>query len=373
MRKLFNLLLLLLTGTQAVFSQESAKTQIKFGGFVQALSLYEFGGVIASHDYVVSNLPVPDRWDQQNRFGIDASATRFNADLTHQTSSIGAIRVFAEADFRGASNVLRLRHAYISLLGITAGQTWTFMYDADATAPTIDQQGVNSRSFFRTPLLGYIHKIGAKTSLGISLEMPNARITAANNIVAVNQSVPDIPVFIQYKTTAGHVKLAGVVRNIGYGNNAEEKIRFKQGWGVLLSGSLKPFSAITLHGQGIYGRGIARYINDLAAQSLDLLPDYSNPDKADVQNMFGASVGLRADVSNKVYLSSNFGVAQLNENERYVIDSDYKSSKYFSGTLFWKAYPNLLFAAEYLYGYRKNINGDYGDANRIQAMLRYNF
>ena len=162
-------------------------------------------------------------------------------------------------------------------------------------------------------------------------------------------------------------------RTINYGNSSQEKILSKQGLGIQLSGSIKPIPAISILGQAIYGKGIARYINDMAALSLDLLPEYDNPGNAGVPAMYGAAVGLRAEISKKVYLTSNFSVAQLDKYEGFINDSDYRNGKYFSATLFWRAYQNLLFATEYLHGFRQNMNSDSGDGNRIQALLRYSF
>ena len=359
--------------TKVPFTFDNGTTRMKVGGYVQNVVASDFGGAINNHDFIVSTLTVPESWDQQSRFAIDATASRINLDVTHKTGSFGDIRFFMESDFKGASNVLRLRHAYLSVLGIIAGQTWSFMYDADATANTIDIQGVNSRTFFRTPLLGYTGKFSEHFSAGISLEFPNARITAAGPVSSVTQTVPDIPVFIQYKSGLGHLKLAGVFRTVNYGLSDQEKIKAKQGLGVQLTGSVKPVSALTVYGQGIYGKGIARYINDLASMNLDLLPERTNPGNADVPVMFGASVGLRAEISKKVYLTSNFSIAQLDKKEGFTRDSDYRNSTYFSATLFWKAWQNLLFATEYLYGERVNMNDDSGNSNRLQAMLRYSF
>ena len=374
-------LLLLILNAQTLFGQgeglpfvvDNGTTRIKIGGYVQSVILSDFGGIITNPDFVVSTLNVPEKWDQQQRFAIDATASRIHLDVTHKTTSIGDINFFMETDFKGASNVLRLRHAYISFIGIIAGQTWSFMYDANATAPTVDTQRTNSRPFFRTPLVGYTLKKGERFSAGIAVEFPNAKITPTSNIISVTQTVPDIPAFIQYKSPQGHIRLSGVLRTINYGNLAQKKVMTKQGLGVQLSSSVNPISMLTLYGQGIYGKGIARHINDLAALSLDLLPEYANPDNTDVQTMFGAAFGIRADLSKKVYLTSNISYAALQKKEGYTSGSDYKYGSYFSASFFWIIYQNLFFATDYLHGYRQNMNSDEGNSNRIQTMLRYYF
>ena len=390
------LIILLIISTQTLFGQENktpyvyddGTTRIKLGGFVQGMVAKDFGGAINNHDFIVSSLSVPENWQQQSRLAFDASVSRVNLAVTHKTNSFWDIQFLVETDFRTDGNLLRLRHAYISVLGFTAGQTWSFMYDNDAMAPTIDVQGVNSRTFYRTPLIGYTHKFGAKFSAGISVEMPSARITTSSVattdpvtgiltrtdvIIPAAQTIPDIPAFIQFKTPKCHFRLAGVLRTINYGHSPQEKIKTKQGLGGQLSGSFKPVSALTVFGHAIYGKGIARYINDLRTGSFDLMTERRNPDNIDALTMYSASIGVRADISPKIYLSSNFSIAEVNKDEKFVRDSDYRYGTYFSGTFFWRAYGNLLFAAEYLHGYRQNMNSDSGNANRIQTMLRYSF
>ena len=373
--------ILLIISVQALFGQENktpfvyddGTTRIKLGGFVQGMVAKDFGGDVNNHDFIVSSLSVPENWQQQSRLAFDASVSRVNLAVTHKTNSFWDIQFLVETDFRTDGNLLRLRHAYISVLGFTAGQTWSFMYDNDAMAPTIDVQGVNSRTFYRTPLIGYTHKFGAKFSAGISVEMPGARITTSDNIVTAAQTSPDIPAFVQFKTPKCHFKLTGVFRTMNYAHLPQEKIKTKQGLGGQFSGSFKPFSALTVFGHATYGKGIARYINDLRTGSFDLMSERANPDNIEALTMYSAAIGLRADISPKIYLSSNFSIAELNKDEKFVRDSDYRHGKYFSGTFFWRAYGNLLFAAEYLYGYRQNMNSDSGNANRIQTMLRYSF
>jgi hypothetical protein len=237
-------------------------------------------------------------------------------------------------------------------------------------------------------LIGYTYRFGERLSAGVSIEMPSVRTTTFTEtitdpvtgtvketdiIVPATQTIPDIPAFVQFKTSKFHVKLAAALRNINYGYPPQEQIKTKQGWGVQISGSFKPFPELTICGQGIYGKGIARYISDLRVSSFDLLPNLSNPVNMEAQTMYSASVGLRVDISQKIYLSSNFGFAEVDKNKALVRNSDYRYGTYLSTTFFWKVYSNLIFAAEYLNGYRQNMNFDSGNANRLQAMLRYSF
>lgn len=358
--------------SKSPFVYEQGNTTIKLGGFVRSVVLFDFNGSVQNYDFVNSTLPIPSNWEYSSRSSFDASASRLSLKVTQKFDKIGPLDIYFEMDFRGAGDVLRLRHAYISFLGFTLGQTWSFWYDAASMPTLIDIQGVNSRTFFRTPLIGYTSKIGEDLTFGISAEIPKAKGTYITGFKAVNQVMPDIPVFLQYKGKNGHIKAAAIYRSLRYGVTNSQKIKTVTGFGAQLSGSLKVAKALTLYSNGVYGNGIARYINDLAALNLDLVPEMYD----DIQTvpMWGASLGLRADVSDKVFFTSTYSVAGLNgANHNYYSVNEYLKGNYFSGSIFWTPVKNMTLGAEYLHGTRENMNHVKADANRLQMMAMFTF
>ncbi len=364
---------LIFSQSKSPFLIESGNSTIKIGGFVRAVALQDFNGSVPSYDFVNSTMSAPNSWDLNSRNSIDASASRLSMRYTHKTEKLGNIELYIETDFRGASDAFRIRHAYVTFKGFIFGQTWSFMTDTPANAPTIDIQNVNSRTFFRTPLVGYVGNLGKGWSVGIALELPRTKITTATGIKSVNQRVPDLPAYIQYKGSRGHIKLTGAIRSLEYGATNTQMIQRETGLGVQLSGTFKPVKALTLYSQGIYGEGIARYINDLAAMSLDLVP--SPLGGLMKLPMYGVSLGAKLDLSGSVYATSTYSVAGLKENIGLYSgkDNDYFSGSYFSSTLFWTPYKNLTMAWEYIHGTRKNFNSVKGAANRAQFMVMYSF
>jgi len=354
------------------FQIEKGNTSIKFGGFVRFVTFADFGGVVPNYDFVSSTMSADNEWDKASRLSMDASGTRLNLKVVQKTDLLGDIEFYIESDFRGASDVLRLRHAYISFKGFTFGQTWSFMTDFLANAPTVDVQGVNSRTFFRNPLIGFKTNISEKSSFGIALEFPKTKMTTGTTIRAVNQRYPDIPVYLMFKGTKAHLKLAGVLRAMDFGVNSTQKVETKFGAGVQVSGSLKLGNQFMLVSQGIYGKGVARYINDLAALNLDMVPDAAN-NTLQTLPMYSVSLGARADFSKKLYASANFSVAALANKTDYYSANEFYNGKYFSASLFWTGVKNLTIAGEYLYGYRKNMNDTHSNANRFQIMFMYSW
>lgn len=351
---------------------ESGNSSIKIGGFIRFVSLYDFNGAINNFEFIPSLMTTPNAWDNNSRTSIDGSASRLSLKFTQKTEKLGNIEFYFESDFRGASDVLRLRQAYVSLLGFTFGQTWSYWYDPSAFVNTIDIQGTNSRTFFRTPLVGYIHNFSDKISAGISLEMPKAKYTTPTGLKALNQATPDIPFFLQYKSKGGHIRIAGLYRSIKYGVISESTEVSKSGLGLQIGASKVILPGFTMTSNLLYGSGIARYINDLAALNLDIV-QLNNNSGMQTLPMYSFSLGTKVELSSKLYLSANYSVAGLSSGEEYVAPNEYRRGTYFSSSLFWSAYKNLTLATEYLYGTRVNMGGAEGFASRTQFMVMYNF
>lgn len=355
------------------FLWKKANTTIKLYGFVRVVASADFNGSISNNDFNVSSIPVPQPWDNNGRFAFDASTTRVGLEVTQDIANVGNLKFGIEGDFRGANDVIRLRQAYVSFLGFTIGQVWSIMYDPMASAPTIDFKGINSRTFFRDPQINYAHSFYNGISVCAAAELPSAKITTVTGVKSETQRIPDFPLYVQYKNGESHVRLSGIMRGLSFGDTEKEKIETKLGWGVQLSGSLKVLKPITLYAQGIYGEGIGRYISDLSIMSVDLMPDYNSKGNMMALPMYGFSFGTRIDFTKKWYMSANFSTAGMSDKENYTHPDDYHKGTYVSGSIFWNAFKNMTAGAEYLYGKREDKDEKYGEANRVQMMVRYDF
>ncbi len=353
------------------FKWKVGNTSFKLGGFVRATINNDFEGAVSNHDFIVSSISENQTWTDESRTWVDASATRLSLDVTHDFRGDNDLNFFIEGDFRGAGNVFRLRQAYVTYGGLIAGQTWSFMADISAAAPTVDIQAVNSRTFCRTQLFGYRHNFGEGFSAGISVETPTANlISTSNEIVSVHQNMPDVPFFAKYEGGLGHVKVAGVVRSLTYGVASTQERVSELGSGVHVSGILKAANFLTLYGQAIYGKGIDNYISDLAPMSRDLVQSQVNPAVADALKMGGASIGAKFTLSKKVYLGTSYSQAFINHDggAAYPYKNLYKG-EYCSLSAFWAPIKRLTFGAEVVHGV-KNLNKEV-KASRASLMVKY--
>ncbi len=353
---------------QDPFKWECGNTTIQLGGFVRMEVSSDVDGYINNNDFIVALTDSDTQWNESNQLRFDPSLTRLSLGITQKSDALGDIKLYFEGDFRGASNTVRLRQAYISVKGFLAGQTWTFMSDLAASGPTVDVQNVNSRSFFRTQMVGYRRQIGEGLTAAISAEYPVVSIASNDTYENVMQTIPDVPIYVEYKGGKGHIKAAAVFRSMAYGVSETQSKSNIFGWGTQLSGSFKATDWLSLYSQAIYGEGIGRYINDIAYKDPSLI---LNGDQIGITAMGGASLGVKANISKSVYLATSYSQAIVCERDGITIDSGYNRGDYYSASIFWEPVKKLLFGAEYVQGGYSTFAGDRNSAKRCAVMVKY--
>ena len=86
-----------------------------------------------------------------------------------------------------------------------------------------------------------------------------------------NEELPDVTAMVRYNDSWGHIQLSGLMRKIGFdtlGTPGNEPQGSEFGWGLMLGGVFKVGLA-TFRVGGVYGEGIASYMND---GGMDLAP-----------------------------------------------------------------------------------------------------
>ncbi|MFI3316951.1 MAG: DcaP family trimeric outer membrane transporter [Rikenellaceae bacterium] len=341
-------------------------TKVKIGGYVRFNMNADFdGSVNGGNDFISTNI-TDAAWDEDENLGFDVSATRLSLQITQSTKELGDVKLFVETDFRGSS--VRLRQAYVEAKGFIAGQTWSFMTDLAANAPTVDINGVGSRTFLRTPLFGYRHSFSDALSAGISVEYPSLSTFYVGGYSAIGQTMPNIPLYIQAKGEAGHIKVGAMIRTLQYADDANKERLSQMGLGGQLSGSLKATKAVSLFGQAIYGKGINNYISDLSSLSINLMS--TDGTLMEATPMGAASLGVSAKFA-KRWTAALSGSMSENFGDKDYFDGYYQASRYTALSLFYAPAARMQLGAEYLNGSRTNFGDDAIGAQRFSLSVKY--
>ncbi len=379
-------------GTEAplmVVSQKDNKFAFAVGGFINLRSSYDFNGVVQNIDFVTAEIPIPGSYATRQQFMMDASTSRLYFHGVANSRAVGEIDVYVDMDFRGGvgyndSGVTnsyrpRLRRAYVSLLGFTAGRDFTTFADIASIPTTIDFQGPNAAGFNYATLLRYNYNCcDDRLGLALAVEQPNISGTYGTDgeFEAIPQRVPDGIGYIEFKMGENrqhHIRATGVVRDMYAYNSTTENNTSLVGWGAQLSGNLMPVEWINILFSGTYGEGITPYIQDLIGSGLDFTPNPKKTSSLQTMPMYAAQAAASINITKRLVVTGGYSTVRVRMHNGYYTDDQYKRCDYSFGNLFYDVTPRFKVACEYIYGYRKNMDYTNNTANRASLMAQFSF
>ena len=367
------------------------------GGNVHFTFFYDVYGSVDDKAFTTAAIPVPT--DKANQIGFSMGGSKLNFRAIGKIGKRNMLG-FIELGAGTSGNVINLRHAYFSYGGLTVGQTWSLFMDLGAGAQTVDLEGPNTQISSRHPLIAYTLPLNKSWQIAFSAEMPALSYIFDNTVGSTTvysieeefQNAPDFVIHGKYKGDIGHVQVGAIFRNLSYYNyniiTGEGNTERRTGWGASASGSVLIAKKCIFSGQYFIGKGIASYVNDLAAAHVDLVKMTNrSTGEADMETvpMTGFYVSTQALWSAQFSSSFIYGYTHLFQNKDYIYgtsDRFLNSTHYAAVNLFWEIHPDLTIGAEYLFGL-KNLqyygsepvdkSSLYGVANRLDFMLNYSF
>jgi hypothetical protein len=367
----------ILTNFPGAWRLPGTRAALAVGGYVKSTLVYNQDPLEITDRFIVGSIPVDsssvDNIEAES--SITASQSRLNFDLREPTE-VGILRAFIEGDFASDNDTFRLRHAFGQWNRVLAGKTWSAFVDTKATPEEVDFEGLNGRVNVRQSQVRFSPQIGEKFEFQFSLEDPNPKIQNGNGVTRT----PDFVVSGRFQPNERlHTKVAILGRQIraqqtidGLGLSGVEK---QYGWGLTVSGRYttpRIDERDSLLFQLNAGKGIGRYVNDLA--SVGNYDGIFNPNTGDLELFDVVSGYLSLQHWWGVTSRSNFtlGYVEL-ENPGFVEGDAYKRTIRGSANLFWTPTPRIDIGVEFLFGRRENQDGEQGDASQLQMAARYRF
>ena len=364
----------------AIFADKRNTFSFAIGGDVALRAAYSFDRIVNNIDMVPYNIPMTLTPADDQEIRMDASTSRIFIRGIANTKKLGQVHIFMDMDFRGGamgSYTPRIRSGYAQMLGFTIGRDVSTFCDLTAAPTTIDFQGPNAYNFRFATMIRYEHSfIDNHLKVGAAAEMPSVSGTYGETLMAIPQRVPDFPVYLQYswgKNRDSHIRASAVFRDMYLYNKARSSEDDLFGWGVQFSGNIHITKYLELFMNGVYGEGVTRYINDLMGSGLDFTPRPNDPTRVQATPMYGWQAAAQINILPNLFVSGGYStVSVLKKNGTYS-DSMYKQGQYIFGNVFWNLTPRFVLAAEYLYGSRKNMDGNKAHSNRINLLAKYSF
>lgn len=357
-----------------MFLSKEAGLMMGIGGVVRMRAWYDWGGAIPVSAFAPSLIPIPASPVNERQFGSTPAGTALFLRLVGNNRVTGDYQLYIEANFNGYQNRgFKLKKAYAQVGDFTVGLANSTFSDLSALPPMVDAQGPTNKLAATNVLVRYMPTFG-KFSFGVSLETPDASVGADGETTAATSLwIPDFAALLQYEWAKGqHVRLAGIVRGLGYRDLLANKNVVKAGWGLQLSSVARPLSPLTTYFTFNCGAGYGSLCNDLIAVSNDLVPDPSHPGELYAPFAFGYCVGLQYNFKRNLFSSVQFSQTRYLPSKEISPDS-YKYGYCFSVNLFWNPTERMQLGAEFDFGKRQNFSHAHRYARRIGAFIQFSF
>ena len=342
------------------------------GGYVKVDFIQDLDAIGDAYEFKVNSIPAAgtSAAAQSGRTTIHARETRLNLDLRSEGSGGNQFRAFVEGDFFGDGNAFRMRHAFGEFGPILGGQTWSTFQDITARGLTVDFEGPDGEVFVRQPMIRFTHKVGSTWTMAVAVENPTPQFAVPTELTgSARAMMPDIPGFVRYQRGAGHVQVAGLVRQVRFDSTAsgvEDTSTVGLGLNTTFVLPLRP--GYQLLGQFVIGDGTARYIEGLGGQNLDA-----------VLASTGSIQNIRTQAGNLSYIHkwSTTVKSGLAISTSFVDDNGSLPSTAIErlmdvrANVIWTPYRLVDVGGEVLWGERRNQNGTSGEAWRVQFAIIY--
>lgn len=362
---------------------KDSKFYLGMGANVKMVGDFDWGSPISNpNSFAPKDIPMSvDPGDKgQTLFSVGQSNIYWNFVALPGTKN--QLGLFFDIIFLGNSSkpVIEIHHLYMKYRGFTAGYVVSTFTDLKAEPKSIDFAGPNAITFVRHPNIYYTYKFGKDKlwTAQLGLDMPDiASFTNSSATKMVNQRMPDIPFFIQrsWADNKGWLRASAIVRDLQYHysflyggtNGTTEGNHGVFGWGVKLDGKSPLGGGWSAAWQGVYGKGIASYIQDLRDEGLDLMPT----DKHNLQAVpvWGAYGSIEYAFGKCGFINFTYSQVRSYAKNTSGYTDLYKYGQYLTSNLIFNVSSFAQVGVEYLWGRRMNYSGQQAHDNRIMLML----
>jgi hypothetical protein len=316
--------------------------------------------------------------DQAFIFSVRQSSLGFRSFIPTNLGMVKTDLAFDLFGTDGGTNIHWLRAwAELGMWGV--GQIDSNFMDIDVFPNTIDYWGPPGMVFVRNPQVRFTPFNKDGMAAAISLEAPNSVIDtgkvtdvdpALGAGVTGRNRLPDLVGSFRYDGEWGHVKVAGILRQVGWHNvnspDGEPSGR-KPGYGINVAGVVKVLGRDQVNWQLVTGTALASYMND------------GGTDIAPCSNLRGATVNslgwlLYYNHSWSEKWTSAIGYSEHTQhNLSGQLGTAFHRGSYGSTNVLYSLSKNVTTGVEYIWGKHESKDGASATDYRLQWSTRVTF
>ena len=369
--------------TKGSFKLPGSNTSVTLGGYVKLDAIFSnpSAGVASTGDQELeaSSIPVgPNaKTGERNQVKFHARQSRIFGSTSTPTPW-GDLTTYVEGDFFGApgnesvsnSNGLRMRHAFGTLGGLLAGQTWTTFSDVATYPETVDFGGPVGIIFARQAQVRWTQLFtGGQWSVALENPETVAALPSGASFRADDDRLPDFAGNVHFNTAWGKYSIVGMARQLRVDSASAPASRAqKLGAALGVNGIVPTFGKDDVRFSAYAGNGIGRYagLGFFPDALLDAGGHLILPTQwlAMVAYRHFWTTSLRSTVALSGLASSNPAGTGASVNKRS--DSAHLN-------VIWSPVPQTNLGLEYIHARREVQDGSAGSLNRLQASAQYFF
>jgi hypothetical protein len=237
----------------------------------------------------------------------------------------------------------------------------------------VDGNGPTGSVKLRTPQVRYSGKSkrGISWAAAFEYSQPDLNIQEFDTTgISTLQLLPDLTGRFVWEGILGIVQLSAVIVTITK-KDVNNKISNTFGFGGSLSGTVKIPGRNALLYQFTYGKSTSHFISTFSGTGNDAI---YNPETGEFEGLysFGGFLSYGRDWTKQLVSNLSFGYARL-FNKDYQPDNSYRNSLSISLDSFWRFAEGARVGLEFVYGQRRDKDGETGHATRIWSLFYYDF
>lgn len=375
---------------------------LSIGGVVNPVLGYDLGNdlydAVGGLDFTTGDIPVPAVPGKKSAFFINPLRAYIDFTIVGFGGTENQVTAYFKLAMNGSNHNAFFKRAYVSWRGITAGETATLLSDDDANQPTtIDPEGPAGNVAGTAYSISYKSPTWNGFNFAIGIEKPT--FYSSNGVYRghdysheffdvkvtdeANQLVPDIPAYVQYQGSDNNrIRVSAIIRNFAYRDLINSRTRHLTGWGVQLSGNFCFWKPLVFNYQGIYGKGIANYIQDISGREISFTPRDASVGRMECNPMMGLTFGASVNATKRLQFNLVGSYARIWGVGNYAVlgddgttagDNNYRYAIYATANCFYKFSDYLKWGIEYNFGRRATYFLGSANDNRIQTQLAFSF
>ena len=358
-------------------------TEFSISGYVKGIFIYDLKQKQGGNVNALKLDLKPN--DDQGHFQADARQSRLRINTSTPTP-LGDLNTYIETDFYGAggnqnqsnSYGMRLRHAFVQIGDLLAGQYWTNFGTLSAYPGTVDFGGIAGASYIRQAQVRWTQSIDDKLKFAVSLENPEASgIKSVNGMgdlfkdgmgedknPAFLDRLPDAVVSLQYNDDWGQLRLSALGRQLTTPDDRQDALAY----GISIGGTFAAWPGGNILANFTYGDGIGRYLSYGVGEDAIY---YVAAQRLETKKALGIVLGVKHKFTDTVMGQVAVGRGEIKDAQR--LRAGFKRLNTVYTSLFWSPLSRLTIGGEIAYYDKEVYTGDKIENIRLQTSVQLRF